>query len=73
MTEHEHHDDDPERLADKLDADADALQEKSDKLEDEITDAHRDWEAKRRDPGVPGADPPTDADDGDAGSPDQAA
>ena len=64
MTEHAQPDDDPERLADQLDAGADDLQEKSDKLEDEISDARRDWEAKRRDSGVPGADPP--ADDGDA-------
>ena len=70
MTEHEQHDDDPERLADQLDADADDLQEKSEKLEDEITDTRRDWEAKRRDPGVPGAQPPSDEDDG---SPDRAA
>ena len=70
MTEHEQHDDDPERLADKLDADADDLHEKSEKLEDEISDTRRDWQAKRRDPGVPGAEPPSDEDDG---APDRAA
>jgi hypothetical protein len=62
--EHREHDDDPEKLADELEGDADRLQKKSEDLGDEISETRRDWEAKRRDPGVPGADPPF-GEDGD--------
>jgi hypothetical protein len=34
---------------------ADELQEKSDKLGEEISDAREDWERKQADPKVPGA------------------
>lgn len=45
MSETEH---EPER-------DVEALQEQSDSLGDRITEAREDWEAKKRDSGVPGA------------------
>jgi hypothetical protein len=50
MKEHE-----PER-------DLEEMEERADKLEQEIEDAREDWEAKKRDPSVPGA----------AGDPEQA-
>jgi hypothetical protein len=44
MTEHE----EPER-------DVEEMEERSERLENEIDDAREDWEAKKRDPSVPGA------------------
>jgi hypothetical protein len=37
------------------------MQERADKLEDEIDEARKDWERKKADPSVPGAS--SDADD----------
>jgi hypothetical protein len=42
--------------------DVEEMQERSDRLEDQIEDAREDWERKKRDSGVPGA----------AGDPDRA-
>lgn len=36
------------------------MQERSDRLEDEIEDARDDWEDKKRDSSVPGAPPDDD-------------
>jgi hypothetical protein len=44
MTEHE----EPER-------DVEEMEERSERLEQEIDEAREDWEAKKRDPSVPGA------------------
>jgi hypothetical protein len=44
MTEHE----EPERAVEEM-------EERSEKLEQEIDDAREDWDAKKRDPAVPGA------------------
>jgi hypothetical protein len=41
------------------------MEERSDRLEDEIAETRADWERKRADDSVPGA-PPPDEDQGDA-------
>jgi hypothetical protein len=38
----------------------DEMQERSDRLEEEIGDVREDWESKKQDPGVPGAVPEGD-------------
>ena len=50
MSEHEH-----ERKADAVEHDLDEMQERSERLGDEIEDTRDDWEAKKRDAKVPGA------------------
>ena len=50
----------PER--DRLDAELDDMQRRTERLEDRIEDTRRDWERKKHDPQVPGA----------AGDPDRA-
>lgn len=40
---------------------ADDMEERSERLEDEISDVREDWERKKADSGVPGA-PPDDED-----------
>jgi hypothetical protein len=51
---------DPEKLADELEQESDELEDRSRKLDGEISDVRSDWESKRGDPGVPGAIPPSD-------------
>jgi hypothetical protein len=46
---------------------ADELQERSDKLGEEIADAREDWERKSADDSVPGAQPPEDGGGGEDG------
>ncbi len=62
--EHDEHND-HEELADEFDRRADDLARENADLETEIGEVRKDWEAKRNDPGVPGAVPP---DPDDAGS-----
>jgi hypothetical protein len=50
MTEHE-------ERAQGLERDADRMQEDSEAVESRIEETRRDWEAKERDPSVPGAQP----------------
>lgn len=54
---------DPEKLADHFEEEADDLEQRSKKLEDETEDVAQDWERKRSDENVPGAPPPTEDDD----------
>jgi hypothetical protein len=51
-------DTDPDRLADDLEEEADDLERRSEKLKSETEDVSQEWQAKRGDPGVPGAQPP---------------
>ncbi len=51
--------------ADDLERELDQMQERSDRLEEEIGDARKDWERKKADPAVPGAVPDDDADGDD--------
>jgi len=54
---------DPGELADQLEEEADELDERARKLEEETDEAAQEWERKRVDPGVPGAQPPTGDED----------
>jgi hypothetical protein len=60
MTEETPH----QRQADELEHDLDEMEERSERLEDEISDARKDWERKQTDPSVPGA-VDEDSDSGD--------
>jgi hypothetical protein len=55
MTPDENH----EKLADELDDQADKLAQESEQLAEEIKDVRDEWRAKRGDPAVPGAVPPS--------------
>jgi uncharacterized protein YoxC len=59
MTPDENH----KKLADELDEQVDKLAHESERLADEIKDVRDDWQAKRADPAVPGAVPPTEDED----------
>lgn len=48
----------PEKLADELEREADRLQHHSDELGEKVAGVRQDWERKRRDQGVPGAPAP---------------
>jgi hypothetical protein len=56
MTEHDERAQEPER-------ELEAMEERSDRLEDDIADAEEDWQRKKRDSSVPGAPEPDDSDD----------
>jgi len=49
---------DHEQLADELEEHSDKLSAESERLGGAIEEARADWERKRKDPQVPGADPP---------------
>ena len=49
---------DPGRLADELDRQADKLEQQSREVQAHIDDTRQEWEGKRADPSVPGANPP---------------
>jgi hypothetical protein len=51
---------DPGALADELERDADKLEHENRRLEGEVSSTRQDWERKRHDPKVPGAQPPVD-------------
>jgi len=53
MTEHEPRPD--ERAAREMERDVEQLEERTARLEADIEHAREDWEAKKRDPAVPGA------------------
>ena len=48
---------DPDELAQQLERETDELEERSGKLEGGVQETRQDWERKRSDPGVPGANP----------------
>ncbi len=60
---------DPARLADDLEQEADDMQHRSAQLGNETEGVAQDWERKRSDPAVPGA-PPNHDDDDDEGDDD---
>jgi hypothetical protein len=49
---------DPGKLADELEDETDRMQQRSDELHDQTDDVRQDWERKRSDPQVAGANPP---------------
>ena len=55
--------DDPGALADKMEKEADRLEDRSNELGEDVDNVRKDWEQKRSDQGVPGANPPADGED----------
>jgi hypothetical protein len=55
--EHEKRADRMEREADRMEHEADRMEEESERVGEDIEDAREEWEAKERDPAVPGAQP----------------
>jgi hypothetical protein len=51
---------DPGALADDMEREADELEDRSEELGDEVDEVRKDWERKRSDQNVPGANPPDD-------------
>jgi hypothetical protein len=49
---------DHQQKADSLDRDVAEMEERSERLKEEISDVRDDWEAKRRDESIPGAPTP---------------
>jgi hypothetical protein len=54
---------DPGKLADHLEDEADDLEQRSKKLQEQTDDVAQEWERKRSDPGVPGAPAPEGEED----------
>lgn len=55
---------DPGRLADELEHEADRLERQGREVQGHIDQTRQDWESKRADQSVPGANPPPPASDG---------
>jgi hypothetical protein len=49
-------------MSEQPEREADEMEERSERLEDDIDEAREDWERKKRDPSVPGAEPDQDED-----------
>ena len=58
---------DPDALADEMEQEADRLEERSKELGEDVDDVRKDWERKRSDQGVPGANPPAEGEDQTSG------
>lgn len=57
-----------EERSDELEEEADRLEKRSDELEEDIQDTGKDWESKKSDQSLAGAQPPQSEDeDSDAG------
>jgi hypothetical protein len=59
--------DDPGALADEMEQEADRLEDRSKELGEQVDDVRKDWEQKRSDQGVPGANPPAEGEDQTSG------
>ena len=55
---------DPEGLADRLEDEAQGLEQRNQELGQQTEDVSQEWERKRSDPAVPGAPPPAEDEDG---------
>ena len=53
---------DPGELADDMEREADQLEDRSEELGHEVDEVRKDWERKRSDQSVPGANPPDEDD-----------
>jgi hypothetical protein len=62
-SEHE----DPGALTDEMEDEADRLEDRSKQLGEDVDDVRKDWEQKRSDQGVPGANPPAEGEDETSG------
>jgi hypothetical protein len=58
---------DPGALADEMEQEADRLEDRSKQLGEEVDDVRKDWERKRSDAGVPGANPPAEGEEQTSG------
>lgn len=56
---------DPGALADEMEEEADRLEDRAKELGEDVDDVRKDWERKRADDGVPGANPPAEDEDKD--------
>jgi hypothetical protein len=55
-------------MTEKPEREVEEMQKRSDRLEEDIADVRKDWESKKGDSSVPGAQPDDDSDgDDDAG------
>jgi hypothetical protein len=63
---HDEEDEGPDALAEKMEGEAQRLEERSHDLGQDIQETRQDWERKQADPGVPGA--VGDPGHGDAGA-----
>ena len=54
-------------LADEMEEEADRLEDRSKELGEDVKDVRKDWERKRSDQAVPGANPPADGEDQTSG------
>ncbi|HEY6775833.1 MAG TPA: hypothetical protein VI122_04925 [Thermoleophilaceae bacterium] len=52
-----------EERADRMEREVERMEEESERVGEEIEDARNEWEAKERDPNVPGAQPPPGEDE----------
>jgi hypothetical protein len=52
-----------DKLADQMEQEGDAMEQRSADLGNEISDVRDDWQRKRADEGVPGAPPPEESDE----------
>jgi hypothetical protein len=57
---------DPGALADEMEQEADHLEDRSKELGKNVDDVRKDWERKRSDQAVPGANPPEGASEDDS-------
>jgi hypothetical protein len=57
---------DPGALADEMEEEASRLQHRSEELGEEVSDVRKDWERKRSDAAVPGANPPSEGSQDDS-------
>lgn len=57
-----------EEQADRLEREADKMEREAERVGEEIDETRREWEAKKDDPEVPGADEPQTGNPGAAGS-----
>ena len=58
---------DPDALADEMEGEGDRLEDRSKKLGEDVDEVRKDWERKRSDQGVPGANPPAEGEDQTSG------
>jgi len=58
---------DPGALADEMEGEADRLEDRSKELGEDVDEVRKDWERKRSDQAVPGANPPADGEDQTSG------
>jgi hypothetical protein len=62
-SEHE----DPDALAEEMEEEADRLEDRSKQLGEDVDEVRKDWERKRSDQAVPGANPPVEGEDETSG------